>query len=92
MKEMREAAPALRWHISVPLYELNVFDFPLIFIIPYFWVQTTALYCENKRVSDFHSESEFGFQTNKLSVAAVKDGCEEMLLTRCGHKGVALTQ
>lgn len=82
MKEMREAAPALGWHISVPLCELNVSDFSLIFIIPYFRVQTTALCCENKRVCDFHSESEFGFQTNKLSgvccgwlVAAVKDGC-----------------
>lgn len=53
MKETREAAPALGWHISVPLCEMNVFDFPLIFIIPYFWVQTTALYCANKRVTDF---------------------------------------
>lgn len=71
MKEMREAAPALGWHISVPPCGSNVFNFPLIFILLYFWVQTNALYCEDKIVSDFHSESDFGFQTNKLVVSVV---------------------
>lgn len=68
MKEIRETAPAPGWHISVPLCELNVFDFPLIFIIPYFWVQATALCREHKGARDCHSESDVRFQTSKLSV------------------------
>lgn len=60
MKGMREAAPAPGWHISVPLCELNVSDFPLIFILAYFWVPTTALHRERQRVRDFW------FQTRKL--------------------------